>query len=89
MPKANPYEEAAKKAVELTNREFASEISSLSRLKDEEINRLFPKKEDKQKLLELLRIVNASTSNNQKITKLKQNIGDVAEVVIKLVGVLV
>lgn len=84
----NRYEEAAKRAANTTNEEYASEISSLTRLKDSEINRLFPTRADKDGLLELLSIVNSVTNENEKIVKLKKNIDNLAGTVIKLVKLL-
>ena len=77
-----------KETAQRTNAELASEISSLATLKDSQINRLFPTKPDKEKLLELLEIVNAATTENQKITRLKKNIESLAGTVVKLVGAL-
>lgn len=85
---ANPYEEAAKRAADLTDEKYASEISSLCRLKDEEINSLFPGKADKDKLLKLLKIVNDATNENQKVAVLTQNIGNLAGTVVKVVKFL-
>ncbi len=77
-----------KETAQRTNAELASEISSLTTLKDSQINRLFPTKPDKEKLLDLLEIVNAATTENQKITRLKKNIESLAGGVVKLVGAL-
>lgn len=85
----NRYEEAARRAAEKTDEEYASEISSLTRLKDSEINRLFPTRADKDGLLEFLSIVNSATNENEKIVKLKKNIDNLAGTVIKLVKLLI
>ena len=82
---ADALEEAARK----TDAELASEISSLTRLKDDEINALFPEKPDKEKLIKLLEIVNAATDENKKILELKKNIENVAGAVVKIVKFMV
>ncbi|MBI4548533.1 MAG: hypothetical protein HY707_11160 [Ignavibacteriae bacterium] len=83
------FAEALERAARKTDAELASEISSLTRLKDDEINALFPTKPDKEKLLKLLDIVNAATDENNKILELKTNIEDVAGAVVKIVKFLV
>ena len=88
MPRVNPFTKAAEGAAKQTDEELMDEISRLCRLKTEEIIKLFPKKSDKTRLLQLLSIVNDSTSKNQKETKLKNNIEEFAGVVLKLLSVL-
>ena len=73
---------------EQTNAELATDISSLTKLKESQITSLFPTKPDKEKLLKLLEIVNSATDENKKITQLKNNIDDIAGTVLKLVKVL-
>lgn len=72
-----------------TNAELASDISSLTTLKDSQISSFFPAKSDKEYLLQLLDIVKSATDENNKITQLKQNIDSVAGTVIRLVKVLI
>jgi len=84
----NRYEEAAKKAAKLTNKKYASEISSLTHLKSQEIEKLFPTRADKDKLLELLSIVDAATSDNQKIAKLRTSFNSLAGTILKTVRLL-
>lgn len=72
-----------------TDAKLASRISSLTRMKDEEIKQLFPKKADKKKLIELISIVKSSTSMNEKRNKLIGNIGKFADTVITVLKKLV
>ena len=83
------FAEVLEDAAQKTDAQLASEISSLTRLKDEEISNLFPDKPDKEKLLKLLEIVNSATEENQKILQLKSNIEGIAGTVIKLVKLVV
>lgn len=85
----NRFKEAAKKARNATNAKYASEISSLTRLTDNEIAKLFPARADKERLMELLAVVNDATSENQKISKLTKNIEYLAPAAIKLIKHLV
>lgn len=78
-----------KKAAEQTNLKYTAEISSLTRLKDTQINRLFPKRTDKEKLMKLLAIVKDSTDEAEKKARLLENIEDLSPILIRLVGVLV
>lgn len=89
MAKPNKYADAARRAQQQTDEEYKSVISSLTRLTDEEIDKLFPEKSDKDKLMELLTLVNAETTANQKIIKLKENAEKFSAVMLKLIKVLV
>lgn len=82
------FADIAAEVANKTNEDLASEISSLTHLKDNEINKLAPAKQDKEKLLQLLEIVNSATSENEKAVKLKENIESLAVTAIKLVKVL-
>ena len=89
MSNSNPYEDAARRAAELTDEKYASEISSLCRFKDEEINQLFPKRSDKDSLLELLKVVNSATEENEKVKEFKENIENLGSVAVRLIKFLV
>jgi hypothetical protein len=86
---SNRYKGKGKETRRKTDEKLANELSELTHLKKDEIKKLFPKRADKEKLDELLRIVRASTTQNQKIIKLKKNIDALAPVVLKLVKHLV
>ena len=73
-------------AAKKTNEKLASAASSVSRLTDEEVKKLFPKPADVQKLKDLLEIVKSEDSHNQKVSKLMNNIEDLAGTVVKLVS---
>lgn len=88
MGKTNKYAAAAKKAQMQTDEEYAGIISNLTRLKDDDIEKLFPEESDKDKLMELLTIVNATTSQNEKIAKLRENGEKFGVVILKLLKYL-
>lgn len=78
------FDEIAEKSAKKTDAQLATEISSLTRLTDDEINKLFPQQVDKEKLLKLLEIVKESTDENEQIRKLMGNISDLAGTAVKL-----
>ena len=71
-----------------TNAKFAGEIARLTTLKTVDVERLFPTKVDKERLVELLRIVRSSASRNRKAAKLQANFRNLGGAVIKLLDVL-
>ena len=85
-------EKKAKKAAEEASieadEELASDISSITRLTDENIQELCPEPADKEKLTKLLRIVKSATSHNTKVAELQQSIGDYIGIIIKLIAKL-
>lgn len=72
------------KAKELTDDQLASRISSVTRLTDEEIKRMFPKPADAARLEELIGIVKDGTATTERANRLARNIGDLGGVVITL-----
>lgn len=82
------FDDILNEAEDLTLKELNSKISSLTRLKDAEINSLFPKKPDKEKLIQLMQIVQGAVSENTKRKQLIDNIEALAGTVIKVVGKL-
>ncbi len=88
MAKKNKYTAAAKKAQVQTDEEYAGIISSLTKIPDNDLEKFFPERADKDKLKELLTIVNSGTSYNEKITKLKENGEKLGILAIKLLKLL-
>ena len=82
------FKDILDKTAQRTNEQLASEISSLTHLTDVQINSITPEKADKEKLLQLLEIVNAATDENDKIAQLTANIQRLAGTVIKVLKVL-
>lgn len=73
-----------RRAKELTDDQLASRISSVTRLTDEEIKRLFPKAADAARLAELMSIVKDGTATTERANRLARNIGDLGGTVITL-----
>ena len=80
------WSQIAATAAKETDRQLAGEISSLTTMTDSEINELFPTHRDKQQLAKLMEIVNTAGSQNLKIKRIVDNIEDVADAVLKIVG---
>lgn len=67
-----------------TKKQFADRLSSYTSLTASEIEELFPKKSDREELLELLKIVNESSSENERKKKLVESITKVGGAVLKV-----
>lgn len=81
MPRKSIVGKLASKA---TKAEFASELSSYTSLTQKEIETLFPKKGDREELLELIKIVESSSKENEIKAELVKNIGKVSGAVLKI-----
>ncbi len=77
-------DDAAKK----TNDDLAGKVSSLTRLTDDEIKKLFPTKDDVAKLSQLMQIVRGATNQNEKVNALTENIEGLGKTVITLLAKL-
>jgi len=82
------WSKIAAEAAEETDRQLAGDISSLTTMTDREIEELFPTHDDKQRLAELMEIVNGAGSRNEKITRIVDNIEDLAGTVLTIAGKL-
>lgn len=68
-----------------TNDKLAGQISSLTRLTDDEIKKLFPTPADVEQLVDLMKIVRSADERNKKLNRLMKNIDSVAGAVLTLV----
>ena len=66
----------------LTNEELGDELARLTPLTAEEINKLLPKKADKEGLKQLIQLVNSSASQNKKLASLTSNFTELGGVVL-------
>lgn len=78
------WEEIRKNAKVRTDDGFASEVSSLTRLTDEEIKKITPNALDKERLATLLGIVADATKSNKEKAKAIRNINGLAEIAVPL-----
>lgn len=67
-----------------TKERFGEELSSHTALRASELESLFPKQSDRDEIVELLKIVNSATSENNKKAKIVKNIGKVSGAVVKI-----
>jgi len=78
-------EEAGRK----TDDALAGRVSSLTRLTDAEVKALFPRTDDVAKLSELMQIVTAATTAQERQNQLVANISELGGVILKLLGKMV
>lgn len=67
-----------------TKKQFANELSSYTTLTSDEIQNLFPKKSDREELLELIKIINSDADDKEKKAELIDKIGKVSGAIIKI-----
>jgi hypothetical protein len=78
------FERISREAREETNRALAGEISSLTFLTEEDVERVLPRKVDKEAFGVLMAIVAARTSDHEKVMALRENLDRVGRVLIKV-----
>jgi len=81
-------DDAIKKAARKTDDELAGKVSSLTCFNDEQIKKMFPKPADVAHLSELMQIVQASTSEQEKVNRLAKNIESLGGTVLTLLKTL-
>ncbi|KGJ96917.1 hypothetical protein [Colwellia psychrerythraea] len=69
---------------ESVDTKLASQISSITRLTDDEVNELFPEPADLKKLGELLKIIKSAETRNNKVNSIANNSEEFAGVVLTL-----
>jgi hypothetical protein len=78
------FEKVSREARESTNRVLAQELTSLTFLTEQEVERLLPRKVDKERFGTLMAIVAAETDDNTKVAALKENMDEVGSVLMKI-----
>jgi predicted Zn-ribbon and HTH transcriptional regulator len=68
----------------LTNEQLRDELAKLTPLTAEEINKLLPERADKERLKQLIKIVNSSASQNEKLASFTSNFAELGGVVLTL-----
>jgi hypothetical protein len=66
----------------LTNDQLGDELAKLTPLTAEEINKLLPRRADKEGLKQLIQLVNSSASQNKKLASLTSNFSELGGVVL-------
>ena len=78
------WEEIRKKAKKQTDDTFASKVSSLTQLTDDEIKEITPNALDKERLATLLGIVADTTKSNNEKAEAIRNMNGLAEIAVPL-----
>ena len=82
------FEKASREARESTNRALADEFSELTVLDADEVERLLPRKVDKERFAELMAIVAAGTDDNTKVADLKERFDEFGGVLVRVLKTL-
>jgi len=77
---------AIEEAGERTDMKLAGRISSVTRLTDDEVKKLFPDPADVKKLAELMAVVKGAGDRNQKINRIVKNAEGFAGVILTLLA---
>jgi len=84
------WEELHKKAKEMSKKQYSSQVSDLSSLTQKEVNSIIKESQvDKDKLSELIKIINDSSKSNKQKAKAIKTTKDLAEVAVALIGKLI
>jgi hypothetical protein len=78
------FEKVSREARESTNRVLAQELTALTFLTEQDVERLLPRKVDKERFGTLMAIVAADTDDNAKVAALKENLEEVGGVLVKI-----
>lgn len=76
---------ALEAAKQRTNDKLAGTISSLTRLTDSEIKKLFPTPADVEQLVTLMKVVRSADDRNKKINQIVKNVNGMAGAILTLV----
>lgn len=82
------FERISSQAREQTNRALADEISSLTFLTEEDVERILPRKVDKEHFGTIMSIVAARTDDNTKVAALRDNLDEVGRVLVRILKLL-
>jgi hypothetical protein len=73
-------------AGEKTDRKLAGKISTITRMTDDEVKKLFPDPADVKKLAELMEIVKRAGDRNDKVNKIVSNAEEFGGIILTLLG---
>jgi len=73
-------------AGEKTDRKLAGKISTITRMTDDEVKKLFPDPVDVKKLAELMEIVKRAGDRNDKVNKIVSNAEEFGGIILTLLG---
>lgn len=82
------YDKKAKESAQRTDEKHQNKILEFTTLDEDTINKIAPEPADKEKLLRLIEIVKSSTADNKKIIDIKNNIENLAGVMLNTLKIL-
>ena len=85
---SNRFKKGSKEAAKRADIITAKELQKLNAPTWDEVKKILPEPQDQKDLDELIKIVKQDTDHNEKVASLTQNIGSVANIVIKTLGTL-
>lgn len=84
------WEELHEKAKQMSKKQYSSQVSDLSSLTQKEVNSIIKESQvDKDKLSELIKIINDSSKSNKQKAKAIKTTKDLAEIAVALIGKLI
>ena len=82
------FQRISREARDRTNQVLAGEISSLTFLTEEDVERILPRKSDKERFGSLMTIVASHTDSNTKLMAIRENLDELGEVLLKVLKLL-
>ena len=82
------FQRISREAADHTNQVLRGEISSLTVLTEQDVDRVLPRKIDKERFGALMAIVGAGTDDNTKVARLKENFDEVGQVLVRILKLL-
>ncbi|MDP3087660.1 MAG: hypothetical protein Q8M99_05675 [Methylotenera sp.] len=82
----NNIDQIAQDAGDKTDKKLAKEISSITKMTDDEVKKLFPDPADIKKLASLMEIVKKSGDRNEKINKIVANAEEFGGIIFTLLN---
>jgi len=73
-------------AGEKTDKKLAGKISTITRMTDDEVKKLFPDPADVKKLAELMELVKRAGDRNDKVNKIVSNAEEFGGIILTLLG---
>ena len=78
------YASAARKARDLTNKQLATEIASLGPVNRDVLQKLLPRKREKEVFLELMKQVEQEKTTDENLAYLRENLESTGKVIFKM-----
>ena len=78
------FEKISREARDQTNRKLAGELSSLTLFTEEDVERLLPRKIDKERFGRLMAIVSGKSSDNEKVMALRENLDELGQILLRV-----